>query len=74
MSTLGLARLPNRVPIKVVLALDPALHGLLEQYAEAYRSTYGEEAAIADLIPPMLALFLERDRAFAKYRHGADKS
>ncbi len=74
MSALGLARLPNRVPVKVVLALDPPLHGLLEQYAEAYRSIYGEEAAVADLIPPMLASFLERDRAFARYRNGADKS
>jgi hypothetical protein len=44
------------------------LNQALSQYAEMYRSAYGEAEPVAELIPFMLAAFLESDRAFARAR------
>ena len=35
-----------------------------------YQQAYGDEQAIADLVPHMLAAFLASDRGFAKAREG----
>ncbi|TGV31988.1 DUF2274 domain-containing protein, partial [bacterium M00.F.Ca.ET.168.01.1.1] len=36
--------------------------------AALYRQTYGQSETVAELIPFMLAAFLEGDRAFARAR------
>lgn len=65
---LKLAKLPDRTPVKVTVTLNPDLHRALRDYAALYRAEYGEGETVADLIPYMLASFLDGDRAFAKAR------
>jgi hypothetical protein len=55
---LRLARLPDRTPIKVTLALE----------------TYGETARIEDLAPLMLRKFLDSDRHFRRARKSNPKT
>ena len=69
MPDLKLARLPDRTPIKFTLSILPELHHALQAYAALYVAAYGSEETIADLIPAILASFLESDRAFAKTRN-----
>jgi len=64
MPDLKLARLPDRTPVKLGISVTP---GLADDLA-AYAAAYGREEALADLIPAMLAAFLESDRVFAKGR------
>lgn len=68
MVDLKLARLPDRTPIKLSITVLPDLNQALQDYARLYAETYGREEAVADLIPAMLAAFLDSDRAFAKGR------
>lgn len=68
MSELKLAKLPDRNPIKLSVAVMPDLHQALVDYAALYAATYGREEPVADLIPAMLSAFLESDRAFARGR------
>ena len=68
MADLKLPKLPDRTPVKLTLAIAPDLAADLALYAEAYEAAYSQRATIADLIPPMLAAFLESDRAFSKAR------
>ena len=68
MPEIKLGRLPDRSPVKVTISITPDLAGDLAAYAELYRDTYGKEEAIADLIPAILASFLESDRTFRKWR------
>lgn len=70
MTELKLARLPDRTPVKLTISIAPDLHRALADYATVYQKTYGEEQAIADLVPHMLAAFLAGDRSFAKAREG----
>jgi hypothetical protein len=68
MPELKLARLPDRKPVKITIAVSPELNLALRQYAGIYRATYGEAESVAALIPFMLGNFLETDRGFAKAR------
>jgi len=68
MSALRLAKLPDRNPVKLTIALAPDLHRALGDYAEIYSRTYGEREPLAELIPHMLTAFLASDRGFAKAR------
>ena len=68
MADLKLAKLPDRTPIKLAITVTPDLHQMLQQYAALYAEAYGREEAIAELVPAMLAAFLESDRAFSKAR------
>ena len=68
MTDIKLARLPDRTPIKVTINVTPDLHRILSDYAAVYKSTYGDEQPVADLIPHMLTAFLASDRGFAKAR------
>ncbi|WP_257539152.1 DUF2274 domain-containing protein [Sphingobium sp. CFD-1] len=68
MPELKLARLPDRTPIKLAITVTPDLHQMLQQYATLYAEAYGRKEAVVELIPAMLAAFLESDRAFAKAR------
>lgn len=70
MADLKLPRLPDRTPIKLTVSIAPDLHFALADYAAIYQQAYGDEQAIADLVPHMLAAFLASDRGFAKAREG----
>ena len=63
---LKLPRLPERQPVKLTISLAPDLHRALTTYAGLYKEAYGTEEAIADLVPAILATFLESDRALAR--------
>ena len=68
MPELKLAKLPDRVPVKLTITVPPDLAQALREYAAVYRVTYREAESVAELIPFMLARFLEGDRGFAKAR------
>lgn len=68
MSDLKLPKLPDRTLVKFTIAVSPDLAERLAAYADAYETAYSQREAVADLIPFMLAGFLESDRAFAKWR------
>jgi hypothetical protein len=68
MPDLKLPKLPDRVPVKMTFAAPPDLAQKLREYAAVYRATYGEAESVEELIPFMLASFLEGDRGFAKAR------
>jgi hypothetical protein len=63
---LKLAKLPDRIPVKITISVKPDLHTMLRCYAEFYRQSYGEEESISELIPYMLQTFMDADRGFAK--------
>ena len=68
MAGLKLAKLPERTPVKLTVNVAPELHAALVTYAELYAETYGGEEPVAELVPAMLASFLESDREFARRR------
>jgi hypothetical protein len=68
MPDLKLAQLPDRTPVKLGISVMPDLHQALSDYAALYAQAYGREEPLADLIPAMLAAFLESDKAFARSR------
>jgi hypothetical protein len=65
---LKLPQLPDRTPIKLSISVLPDLHQALADYATLYAQTYGRDEPVADLIPAMLAAFLESDRVFVRER------
>lgn len=68
MADLKLPQLPDRTPIKLSISVLPDLHQALADYAALYAQTYGRDEPVAELIPAMLATFLESDRAFVRER------
>ncbi|MBY0510830.1 MAG: DUF2274 domain-containing protein [Rhodospirillaceae bacterium] len=70
MVELKLAKLPDRTPVKITIAVSPALKANLDSYAEAYNQTYRdrEPEPVAELIPYMLQAFLESDKVFMRAR------
>jgi hypothetical protein len=68
MTDLKLARLPDRTPVKLSLSVLPDLHQRLLAYQAAYAQAYGAEEPLTELIPAMLATFLDSDRNFAKQK------
>ena len=68
MADLNLPKLPDRTPVKVKISISPDLHQALGAYAELYAETYGAAEPVAELIPAMLAGFLDGDRAFGRRR------
>lgn len=66
MADLKLAKLPDRIPVKVTFKASPELNRSLEAYAAFYRESYGEAEAVAELIPYMLEAFLKGDSGFNK--------
>ena len=73
MAALKLGKLPDRVPVKLTVAILPDLHQALQDYAGLYAQAYGQEEPVAELIPAMLASFLESDRAFARRKRSNDE-
>lgn len=68
MAELKLAKLPDRTPVKLTIHLSPDLDQALRQYADLYREAYGAEESVQELIPAMLASFIDSDRGFARRR------
>lgn len=68
MTALRLRKLPDRTPIKLTISVPPELHQALRDYAALYGEVYGQAEPLAELIPAMLAGFLEADKAFARRR------
>jgi len=68
MADIKLPQLPDRTPMKLTISVMPDLHQALTDYAAFYAKAYGRDEPIGELIPAMLASFLESDRAFAKLR------
>lgn len=64
MSALKLAQLPDRVPVKLTITVQPDLKKALDDYALLYARNYGAEESVAELIPYMLEAFLKADSAF----------
>lgn len=61
-----LPRLPDRTPVKMTIGVSPDLAAALTDYAAMYERTYGRTEPISELVPAMLAAFLESDREFAR--------
>jgi hypothetical protein len=74
MAELRIAKLPDRTPVKLTIAVMPELHEALQDYAKIYADTYGQADAMVELVPAMLAAFLEGDRTFVKSRSNAGKT
>ena len=68
MADLKLPKLPERTLIKLVINISPDLDNALADYAAVYAQTYGKSEPVADLVPGMIAGFLESDRGFQKAR------
>ena len=68
MAGLRLAKIPDRTPVKLTISVSPELNQTLVDYAELYRETYGQAEPVQDLIPAILASFLEGERAFVRRR------
>jgi hypothetical protein len=64
MADLKLPRLPDRTPVKLTISVPPDLKHALDDYAAAYEAAYGQSESIAELIPAIVAAFLDADRAF----------
>ena len=65
---LKLTQLPDRIPIKLTITLQPDLKKALDDYAALYARTYGAEEPVAELVPFMLESFLKADSGFRKGR------
>lgn len=68
MESLKIEKLPDRTPVKLSISVTPDLKQTLEEYALAYEAAYGSAEQVVDLIPYMLEVFLQSDRAFARRR------
>ena len=68
MPELKLAKLPDRTPVKLTITITPDLHQMLQDYAALYAEAYGHQEPVAELVPAMLAAFLDSDRTFARSR------
>jgi hypothetical protein len=68
MAGIRLAKLPDRTPVKLTISMMPELQQRLTEYAEFYRTTYGSDEPVAELVPAMLSAFLDSDRTFVKSR------
>jgi hypothetical protein len=74
MAAIKLSRLPDRTPIKITILVSPELNYALADYAAAYEAAYDQSEPVAELIPAMLAAYLESDREFARARKSRDAS
>jgi hypothetical protein len=68
MIMLKLAQLPDRIPVKLTITLQPDLKKALDDYAAMYCRTYGADEPVTELVPFMLESFLKADAGFKKGR------
>jgi hypothetical protein len=66
MKKIRLAKLPERVPVKLTITLAPDLAARLRAYADLYAETYGAREEPAELVPYMLDAFLTGDVEFRR--------
>jgi hypothetical protein len=66
MAEIKIGKLPDRNPVKLTVSVLPDLHSALVEYAVLYEQSYGQTERIEDLVPAMIAGFLNSDRAFAR--------
>jgi hypothetical protein len=72
MPELKLAKLPDRAPVKIMFRASPDLARMLNDYCDAYRAIYEQpDETVEELIPFMLATFMESDPQFKKARKQA---
>ena len=71
MTDLKLGKLPDRTPVKLAITITPDLQNALRDYAVLYAQAYDAEEPVVELIPAMLATFLESDRHFVRAREAA---
>ena len=70
MTDIKLAKLPDRALVKLIITISPDLDQMLADYAAIYAQAYGKTEPVAELVPGMIAAFLEGDRGFLKARVG----
>ncbi len=68
MRELKLAKLPDRMPVRIAITISPDLNRSLHAYAVLYREAYGAAESVSELIPYMLDAFLKSDHGFARAR------
>ena len=66
--TLKLGKLPDREAVRISFTASPELKAALNDYAEIYRRSYGQNEGDAELIPFMLEAFMNADPGFKKAR------
>ncbi|MEE4454331.1 DUF2274 domain-containing protein [Novosphingobium resinovorum] len=74
MLDLKLGKLPDRTPVKLAITITPDLQNALQAYAAFYAARYEVEEPVVELVPAMLAAFLESDRNFMRAREAARKA
>ena len=65
---LRLAKLADRTPVRLSLALDPDTAAALQDYAAVYQETYGEAERSETLAAAMIEMFLASDAGFRRAR------
>lgn len=68
MNTLRLDKLPDRTPVKYSISVPPDLAHALRDYAKIFERVHGQKESVEELIPFMLARFIETDAGFRKAR------
>ena len=66
--SIRLAKLADRTPVRMNVALAPELASALRDYAEIYGNTNGTHERPETLIPAMLENFLVSDAGFKRAR------
>ena len=66
--TLKLSKLPKRTPIRITATFPPEIHEALTDYARIYEQDYDVKEKIEDLVPYIIASFLDTDNGFKKAR------
>ena len=66
--TLKLSKLPKRTPVRISATFPPEIHEALADYARIYEQDYGVKEKIEDLVPYIIASFLDTDNGFKKAR------
>lgn len=66
--TLRISKLPDLTPVKLTISVDREIHQMLEDYAQIYSESYGDEVKPAALVPSMIAGFLATDNGFKRAR------
>lgn len=71
MSKLRLGPLADDKPVRLTVDLTVGTHRDLFAYAQVFASEMGQSAEPVRLFTPMLARFMEGDRAFTKARRAS---
>ena len=66
--TLKLSKLPSRTPVKITATFPPEVHEALVDYALIYEQIHGQKEKIEELVPYMIAVFLDADKGFQNAR------